>query len=158
MTDSGYNEDFVISPDYSPVCGVFPIVPPAIESGYVYNFTTTCGLLYEVRFAKKTENILEMVVNFTVLSDEFEHDYPVTNKGEIYSIIATVIEIIKKFHYHHNFTISYEFSGEFKEDEKKSQENASIRSRLYLRYASKVLNCNWKPEIHGNKVTLRKIK
>jgi hypothetical protein len=62
------------------------------------------------------------------------------------------------FHSLHNFTISYEFSGEFKENEDKEQHAASIRSRLYLRYANKVLNSNWKPEISGNKVILKKIK
>jgi hypothetical protein len=151
-------EDFIILPGYAPVNLVFPIEPPAIVSGYVYHFTTGSGLLYEVRFAPKANKILEMVVNFTVISDEFEHDYPVTNRGEVYSVIATVIEIIKLFHHQHNFSVSYEFSGEFKEDEDKDKENASIRSRLYLRYAGRILNNNWKPELTGNKVILRKIK
>jgi hypothetical protein len=155
---SNNKEDFVISPSHKPDNKVFPIVPPAIESGYVYHFTSGSGLLYEVRFAPKANNILEMVVNFTVIGDEFELDYPVTNRGEVYSIIATVIEIMKMFHRLHNFTISYEFSGDFKENEDKVQHDASIRSRLYLRYAAKILNHNWKPEISGNKVILKKIK
>lgn len=156
MISTDHIEDFIIIPSYSHLCKVFPITPPAIESGYVYHFTTGSGLLYEVRFAPKKDKILEMIVNFTVLSDEFEHDYPVTNRGELYSVIATVIEIIKIFHKHHNFTISYEFSGEFKEDEEKGKDKASIRSRLYLRYAEKVLNVNWYSELAGNKVILRK--
>ncbi len=156
MANIENSEDFVILPSYVPACAVFPITPPAIESGYVYNFTTSSGLLYEVRFAPKKDKILEMIVNFTVLSDEFEHDYPVTNRGELYGVIASVIEIIKMFHRHHNFTISYEFSGEFKENENKENDITSIRSRLYLRYAGKVLNNNWAPELLGNKVILRK--
>lgn len=154
--DSGHKEDFIINPGYKPVCSVLPINPPAIESGYVYHFTTPSNLLYEVRFAPKTGNILGMVVNFTVIGDEFENDYPVTNRGEVYSIIATVIEIVKMFHFHHNFTNSYEFSGEFKENEHST--TASIRSRLYLRYAARVLNSNWKPFVNGNKVVLKKCK
>jgi hypothetical protein len=156
--ESEHIEDFIILPQYRPVNLVFPITPPAIESGYVYHFTTSSSLLYEVRFAPKSNKILEMVVNFTVLSDEFEHDYPVTNRGEIYSVIATVIEIIKMFHFQHNFTVSYEFSGEFKENEEKEKEKSSIRTRLYLRYAGRILNDHWKPELTGNKVILRKIK
>jgi hypothetical protein len=158
FSGTGHKEDFVISPAYLPVCKIFPIERPAIESGYVYHFTTDSGLLYEVRFAQKASNILEMVVNFTVVSDEFEHDYPVTNRGEIYGVIATVIEIIKVFHHFHNFTSSYEFSGEFKENEANASENASIRSRLYIRYASKVLNSNWKHELSVNKVILKKFR
>lgn len=156
--DSEHKEDYIILPEYKHACLVFPITPPAIESGYVYNFTTSSGLLYEVRFAPKANKILEMVVNFTVLSDEFEHDYPVTNRGEVYNVIATVIDIIRMFHHQHNFTISYEFSGEFKEDEEKYKEKASIRSRLYLRYADRVLNEHWKSELFGNKVILKKTR
>lgn len=154
--DSDHKQDFIIYPQYKPVAQVFPITPPAIESGYVYFFTSKSGLLYEVRFAPKAENILGMVVNFTVVSDEFELDYPVTNRGELYGVIATVIEIIRIFHIHHNFTTSYEFSGEFKDNENKEKQNASIRSRLYLRYAPLVLNRHWKPIVTGNKVILKK--
>lgn len=154
--DKDYQIDYLILPEYKPACEVFPIIPPPMETGYVYHFTTRSGLLYEVRFAPKAENILEMVVNFTVESDEYEDDYPVTNRGEIFSVIATVIEIMKLFHYHHNFTISYEFSGEFKEDEPKDKNYPSIRSRLYLRYADRLLNNNWKAMINGNKVIVRR--
>jgi hypothetical protein len=156
--DSGHKHDLIIDPDYKPGSTVFSITPPVIETGYVYYFTSGSGLLYEVRFAPKSDNILGMVVNFTVVSDEFEHDYPVTNRGELYSIIATVIEIIQLFHSHHNFTTSYEFSGEFKDNENKEEQNASIRSRLYLRYAPRVLNSHWKPFVTGNKVILIKVK
>ena len=155
---SGYSnhiEDYVISTAYKPEIGIFKITPPAIESGYIYHFTTSSELLYEVRFARKADNALAMVVNFSVLDDEFDHEYSVTNRGELYSVIATVIEIIKMFHHQHNFTVSYEFSGEFKENEPK--EVASIRSRLYFRYAQRVLNTNWKVITEANRVILRKI-
>ena len=149
-----HTEDFVISSVYQTVTDVFPIKPPTFESGNIYHFTTSSDLLYEVRFARKTDNSLAMVVNFSVLDDEFEHEYSVTNRGELYGVIATVIEIIKLYHHSHNFTISYEFSGEFKENEEKK--NTSIRTRLYLRYAQRVLNVNWKSIVEGNKVILKK--
>ena len=148
-------EDFILAPGYKPTSAIFKITPPLIESGYVYHFTTASDLLYEVRFARKAENVLAMVVNFSVLGDEYEHEYSGTNRGELYNVIATVIEIIRLFHHQHNYTISYEFSGEFKDNEPK--ENSSIRTRLYIRYADKVLNDNWKPVNFGNKVILRKI-
>ncbi|MGC8803070.1 MAG: hypothetical protein ACP5PS_04770, partial [Bacteroidales bacterium] len=98
----------------------------------------------------------DVVVNFTVESYEFEDDYPVTNRGEIFSVIATVIEIMKIFHRHHNFTLSYEFAGEFKEDELNDKNRPSIRSRLYLRYAERLLNHNWKAILNGNKVIIKR--
>ncbi len=148
-------KNWLIDPEYKSSCKVYDINRPAIESGYIYFFKSESGLLYEVRFARKSDNYLGMVVNFTVISDEFEHDYPVTNRGEIYNIIATVIEIIRIFHRFHIFTDSYEFSGEFKENEGK--DNASIRSRLYYRYAQRVLNKNWNVEMKGNKIVLKKV-
>jgi hypothetical protein len=148
-------QNWLLKPDYQSSCKTYPINRPAIETGYDYFFKTASGLLYEVRFARKSDNYLGIVVNFTVVSDEFEHDYPVTNRGEIYNVIATVIEIIKIFHQFHIFTNSYEFSGEFKEDENK--EDASIRSRLYYRYAQQILNKNWQSEMKGNKVFLKKM-
>jgi hypothetical protein len=155
---SEHKEDFIIRPDYISSVKVYDIIKPAIETGYVYNFTSDSGLFYEVRFAPKVDNILGMVVNFTVDSDEFENDYPVTNRGEVFNIIATVIEIVRIFHHYHNFTTSYEFSGEFKENESKTEHNSSIRSRMYLRYAPIVLTGNWKAQINGNKVLLKKVK
>lgn len=146
----------IIRPDYTPKVPVFQITPPVIETGYVYHFTTPSCLLYEVRFAAKADNLLEMVVNFSVLSDEFEYEYSVTNRGELYGIIATVIEILIRFHRTHILTTSYEFTGEFKEGENKSE--ASIRSRLYIRYAERILDPAWRVELSGNKVLLRKIK
>lgn len=156
VTAEDYRYDYLILPEYKPVCEVFPIVPPPIETGYVYHFTTRSNLLYEVRFAPKAGNILDVVVNFTVESDEFDEDYPVTNRGEIFSVIATVIEIMKMFHHHHNFTLSYEFAGEFKEDELNDNNRPSIRSRLYLRYAERLLNHNWKAMLNGNKVIIKR--
>jgi hypothetical protein len=146
--------NLIIKPDYIPSCIVYAITKPKIESGDVYFFKTNSGLLYEVRFARKKENYMAMVVNFSVLSDEFENEYAVTNRGEIFSIVATVVEIVKIFHHFHIFTNSYEFSGEYKDDEKK--EGVSIRSRFYIRCADKVLNKTWKTKVQGNKVVLFK--
>ncbi len=80
------------------------------------------------------------VLNFSVLSDEFEDEYSETNRGEVYRIIATVIEIANLYHSNHVHSETYEFNGEFK-DEHETQA-ASIRSRLYFRYAERVLNSN----------------
>ena len=151
-----HTEDFIINPGYVPLVKTFSILPPTFETGYVYHFITSSGLEYEVRFAQKSNNIQGMVVNFTVLGNEFESDYPVTNRGEMYSVIATVIEILKTFHHYHNITTSYEFAGEFKENEKNDGTTPSMRTRMYLRLASQVLNKHWKPEIYSNKVIVKR--
>jgi hypothetical protein len=123
---------------------------PKIISGEAYYFNTESGLKYQVIFARKRGNYLENIVNFSVLNEEFEDEYSETNRGEIYRVIATVVEIIRIYHENHSHSISYEFSGEFK-DENKDRET-SIRTLLYFRKASQVLHPSWKILKEGNKV------
>ena len=94
-------------------------------------------------------------VDVSVLSDEFEDEYSETNRGEVYRIIATVIEIVRIYHSFHIHSDTYEFTGEFKDS--KDKQTASIRTRLYYRYAQKILNPEWKPYLEGNKVIVKKM-
>jgi len=134
----------------------YPIEFPAIKSAAEYYFKTESGLTYQVLFAKKKHHYRENIVNFSVLSDEFEDEYSETNRGEVYRIIATVMDIVRLYHENHSHSDTYEFTGEFKD--KHETQPASIRSRLYFRYAQRALNSNWKPVLEGNKVTIHKIR
>ena len=142
--------------DYKPSSEPYEIMIPEIKSGDTYYFTTQSGLKYQVRFGKKRDNYLGNIINFSVLSDEFEDEYSETNRGEVYRIIATVIEIMLIYHKNHEHSDTYEFSGEFK-DQHETQ-TASIRSRLYYHHATRMLNKNWKAILEGNKVTIQKIR
>lgn len=148
--------DTLLKEDYKPSSEPYGIEVPEIQSGDTYYFTTGSGLKYQVRFGKKRDNYLGNIINFSVLSEEFEDEYSETNRGEVYRIIATVIEIVRIYHANHIHSDSYEFTGEFKDDHETQE--ASIRSRLYFRYAQRFLNQFWKPEIEGNKVTIHKIR
>ncbi len=130
----------------------YEIERPGIPSGSAYYFTTGSGLRYEVLFAKKKDNYLENIVNFSVLNEEFEDEYSETNRGEVYRIIATVSEIGLIYHENHSYSHSYEFSGEYK-DENKGRET-SIRTMLYYRMAKKMMHPIWKIELSGNKVVV----
>jgi hypothetical protein len=141
----------LIRDDYFPLAEPYGIISPEIPSGNIYFFVTDSDLQYEVRFGRKKDNFLGNVINFGVLNEEFDNEYSLTNRGEIYRIIATVIEIVKMYHSQHPTSNSYEFTGEFKAGEK--QEN-SIRSRLYYRYALKVLCIGWKATLNENKVAI----
>ncbi len=142
--------------DYQPIFEPFPIKVPEIQSGDTYYFTTGSGLQYQVRFGKKRDNYLGNIINFSVLSEEFENEYSETNRGEIFRIISTIIEIIRLYHENHVHSDTYEFTGEFKET--RDTRTASIRSRLYFRYARRCLNKGWEPLLEGNKVIIRKLK
>jgi len=149
-------ESLLIIPDYKPAAEPYPIQAPEIPTGDTYYFNTESGLKYQVRFGKKRDNYLGNIVNFSVLSEEFEDEYSETNRGEVYRVISTVIEIIRIFHNYHLHSDSYEFTGEFK-DTKDSRE-ASIRTRLYFKYASIILDKGWRPFLEGNKVIVKKIR
>ena len=88
--------------------------------------------------------------------EEFEDEYSETNRGEIYRVISTVVEIIRLYHHHHAYSTSYEFSGEFKEGNVNRE--TSIRSLLYYRKAKEIMHPAWDIEISGNKVIVRRKK
>ncbi len=132
----------------------FPIEAPAIKSGSAYYFETESGLRYEVLFARKKDCYLENIVNFSVLSEEFEDEYSETNRGEIYRVIASVVETIRLYHENHSYSTSYEFSGEFKKGNE--QRTTSIRTMLYFRKAREIIHPGWKIEMKGNRVVVHR--
>jgi hypothetical protein len=143
----------LIKPDFAYSGTVYEIKRPQIESGNVYYFETASGLTYQVTFGKKKNNYLGNILNFSVLSDEYEDEYSETNRGEVFSIIRTMIEIIRIYHENHPYSNSYEFSGEFKED--RDADKTSIRSKLYFREAHRVIDLNyWNISLEENKVVL----
>lgn len=148
--------DPLLHGDYEQIFEPYPVKVPEIQSGDTYYFTTKSGLQYQVRFGKKRDNYLGNIINFSVLSEEFEDEYSETNRGEIFRIISTIIDIIRIYHENHVHSDTYEFTGEFKET--RDTQTASIRSRLYFRYARRCLNEGWEPVLEGNKVIIRKLK
>jgi len=150
MTDFDHMDFPLFRDEFKPEVEHYPVRVPEIKSGEAYYFETDSGLMYQVLFAKKKNNYLENIVNFSVLNEEFEDEYSETNRGEIYRVIATVVEIIRIYHNNHTSSTSYEFSGEFK----KGNENrkSSIRTLLYFRKAREIMHPGWKIEIEGNRV------
>ena len=145
----------LIRNDYLPLVRVFRIRNPEIPTGAVYFFTTERGLVYEVTFGKKKNNYLGNIMNFSVISDEYEDEYSETNQGNVFSIIATITEIIRRYHALHPNSVSYEFSGEYKDQ--RDQDKASIRTRLYLRCAGRVLDKrHWDLKLEDNRLILER--
>jgi len=142
--------------DFKPEVDFYPVDIPEIRSGAAYYFETESGLRYQVLFAKKKRNYLEHIVNFSVLNEEFEDEYSETNRGEIYRVIATVVEIIRIYHENHSYSTSYEFSGEFKKGNEHRE--TSIRTLLYYRKARDIMHPFWDIEIKGNKVVVHRKK
>ncbi len=135
---------------------VYQIIPPAISSGSVYLFTTDSGVEYEVRFARKKDNLLKATIAFGVLNDEYEgEEYVVTNKGEVFRVMATIVKIVKTYIKEHPNIRSFEFTGEPTMGENESK-GSTKRLRLYMRYLKDIFKEGWRFELNGNKITVLK--
>lgn len=154
MLTNTHSEIPLLREDALRVIPSYAIECPAIKSGAEYYFETESGLRYQVLFAKKKNSYLENIVNFSVLSEEFEDEYSETNRGEIYKVIASVVEIIRIYHKQHSYSTSYEFSGEYKEGNEHRE--TSIRTLLYYRKAREIIHPAWEVIVSGNKVVVRR--
>jgi hypothetical protein len=136
LTASSYNN--ILSIEY-----------PGIPSAGVYYFNTQSGLRYEVRFGRLQENILHSNIVFGVINDEFDgEEYIATNKGEVYQVMNTIVEIIKNYMLEHPKVNVYEFNAIGRENEDNSIENG--RMVLYKRFLPKIFDNNWNYKIEGN--------
>ena len=128
---------------------ILPIEYPNIPSAGVYYFTTKSGLRYEVRFGRLQDNILHANIVFGVINDEFEgEEYVATNRGEVYQVMNTIVEIVKNYMKEHSKVNIYEFNAIGREDEDENIENA--RMALYRRFLPKIFTDGWKFKIDGN--------
>ena len=134
----------------------FKIIPPAIASGSIYLFTTDSGLEYEVRFARKKDNLLHTTVAFGVLNDEFGgEEYSVTNRGEVYRVMATIVAIVRTYMAEHPNLRLVEFTGEPTENE--LADSTTKRLSLYNRYLKDIFDSNWKFRQVANRVIAEKV-
>lgn len=137
--------------------GIIPykVTPPAISSGSIYLFNTDSGIEYEVRFARKKDNLLHATVAFGVLNEEFGgEEYSVTNRGEVYRVMATIVNIVKNYMIEHPNLRLVEFTGEPKEDE--SPDQATKRLNLYNRYLKFIFDQTWKFRQAGNRMIVER--
>lgn len=135
---------------------ILTIEYPSIPSAGVYYFNTKSGLRYEVRFGRLQDNILHANIVFGVINDEFEgEEYITTNRGEVYQVMNTIVEIVKNYMLEHPKVNVYEFNAVGKDDEDETIENA--RMILYKRFLPKIFGNNWKFKIDGNFALVTKV-
>ena len=136
----------------------YEITSPAISTAGVYFFTTDTGVNYEVRFGRRQDNILHATIVFGVTNDEYEgEEYIVTNRGELYRVMTTIVHVIKIFMSEHPKMTTYEFTGLAKEDEPENKLTARIN--LYKRYLPRIFENDWKFDYsRGNTIVVTRIK
>lgn len=134
----------------------YEILLPAIRSAGVYYFTTDCGINYEVRFGRRQDNVLHALIVFGVINDEFEgEEYSLTNKGELYRVMNTIVSIIKIFMLEHPKMVCYEYTGIARASE--SENKLSARMNLYNRYLPKIFGHDWTFHFEGNTLLVNRI-
>ncbi len=138
---------------------VFKFHPPPIPSAGVYFFQSDEGVDYEVRFGRKQSDILSVNIVFGVLNDEYDgEEYVLTNKGEFYSIMATIKAIIEDFRSKNPNIHHFEFAGE-PTDQREEQDGPTKRTKIYQRWAKRIFPISeWKHELDRNKVTMERIQ
>lgn len=142
-----------MNPTYS---NILPIEYPNIPSAGVYYFNTRSGLRYEVRFGRLQDNILHANIVFGVVNEEFEgEEYVTTNRGEVYQVMNTIVEIVKNYIKEHPKVNVYEFNAVGKEGEAENIENA--RMLLYRRYLPRIFETGWRFSIKGNFALVNKL-
>lgn len=133
----------------------YKITPPSIPSGLIYCFTTDYNMNYEVRFGRKEKDILSATIVFGVTNDEFEgEEYVATNKGDVYRVMSTIVEIVRTYKAKHPNIHSLEFTGEPAKNE--NTEEQTKRLKLYKRYIKYVFDDSWKIVSDKNRVIISK--
>ena|ERR1035437_2633518 len=131
----------------------YKITAPAISTAGIYFFTTDCGVIYEVRFGRRQDNILHATIVFGVINDEYEgEEYTVTNKGELYRVMTTIVHVVKMFMAEHPKMVTYEFTGLAKDDE--PEDKLTARNNLYKRYLPRIFEKDWKFDYSGGNTIL----
>ncbi len=129
----------------------YTIIPPPIPSAGVYYFTTDLDVKYEVRFGRRQHDLLSATIVFGVLNEEYEgEEYVVTNKGDVFRVMATIEEIVNIFKKEHPNIRSYEFTGEPAGSE--SENLPTKRIRMYKRYAERIFHDGWNIRQNSNKI------
>ena len=138
---------------------VYKIIYPSIPSAGKYYFTTNSGVKYEVRFGRKQNNVLSVNIVFGVLNDEYEgEEYVLTNRGEFYSVMKTIEEIIDDFRANNPNVHTFEFAGE-PVTSKGTSNSPTKRTKVYMKWAERIFSIHeWKISRAGNKVTIKRLR
>lgn len=108
-----------------------------------------------MRFGRKQNNILNTSIVFGVINEEFEgEEYSMTNKFEVYRVMATLVEIIRLYMKLHPKINCYEYTGE--PTEKEMNKEGRIRLALYNRYLPAIFDESWEVDRQNNKTIVRK--
>ncbi|MCI5057935.1 MAG: hypothetical protein MRY83_17610 [Flavobacteriales bacterium] len=135
---------------------IFEIIEPFNPLVEEYYFLTDHDLKYQVKFGRKKNDLSAVTVVFGVLNEEFEGDeYVETNKGDMFRVMNTVVEVVRLFSEKNDYIRSFEFTGEPRENEDMSKPTA--RLKLFHRFAERYAkNHGWKVLVDKNTIVVNR--
>ncbi|MES2837287.1 MAG: hypothetical protein V4667_07180 [Bacteroidota bacterium] len=100
---------------------------------------------------------MHAIIVFGVTNDEFEgEEYVETNRGELYRVMTTIVNIVKAYMLEHPNVRSYEFTGISKDGEDDIKTNKRVK--LYDRYLPQIYDTTWEISPKGNTYIINKKK
>ncbi len=131
----------------------YKVDSPSFPSSGTYYFTSDSGMTYEVRFARKQDDRLYALVAFGVLNEEFEgEEYALTNRGEAYRVMATVVSVVKMYLAAQPHLRVIAFAAEPKDSETPGVSNQ--RLRFYRRYLEEIFGAEWLIQENGDRMEI----
>lgn len=135
------------------LASTYPIDHPVSYDPGKYFFKNSTGDEYEILFACKKNNYSHTIVSFNL--KDWDDCYRLTNKGDAFRVLATVVNAVKNYLAENSHIVSIEFSGERKVDE--DANCITQRTKVFQRYIPYVFNLNsWKFEVLNNSVVISK--
>jgi hypothetical protein len=107
-----------------------------------------------VKFGRKKENALCATLVFGVVNCDDADEYALTNRGEVWQVMNTIVEIRKVFMSKHPAICYYEIYALEKEGE--DENHTSSRMNLYARFIPRLFNIDWKMFVINNKAIVLK--
>ena len=135
----------------------YKIEKPILPSGGKYTFVTAFGIQYEVVFARHKSDVFHYSVAFGVTNDEFNgEEYLLTNKADVFKVIATILEVIRLFLKEHPNISNFDFTGM---SEEATFNKIGRRTKIYLRYIHLLFpSAEWSYTVSGNTVCIKRNK
>lgn len=134
---------------------MYTIEAPAIKSGNTYYFSTASGIRYEVRFGRKKDQPLCATIVFGVVNNVYsDEEYQLTNRGEVWQVMDTIVHVVDAFKQEHPGICSYEIYALEKDGE--SEDETGSRMHLYSRFIPRLFDESWVTIIENNQATVTK--
>lgn len=129
----------------------YSFLRPAYQSIRYYTFTDLQQHEYMVQFARDSKNPLKVFIDLSVR--DYDDEYSLTNAGDVYGVMSTVLHIIMDYLEAHPQVNSIQVSAV-----NEHEGDVNRRMKLYLRYLDRLpFFDNWSVTTEEDTIRLDRI-